>query len=1020
MPENGLDSDHDQVYLRFLFGLGDRRSAGETLFETFEKVLEEFGIQIEFNTEDDGIQEVTRNLGDIGYDDDEVRHAAASGRRELRGRSQYTHDAEDESGMLAQLRADSRASTSRLEISKKEVAVARPASRATSKPNDRMSTFAYSPNIPAATARGRLTADEWTLDLRERMNTGHIVKPSSHLRPSSQKAMMPVRVLKNDEDSLRDEISTNSSDPTDDISQIRSQKAHNLLPFSLKDEERLYAPSKTQLLRDAYIFHSYRIQSVARDAVEKWCHAAWKAKDHHEHMNRIATAHDMEVLLRQAFEHWRLRLHEKKQAIETKRYFDRLERKATRARDLYLLTKAFTHWWQCTQDEVLRTSLARQHILSVKYFHAWKDLTIANHKKAHFESLQKHFVIWKRRYFQVVTDDIKADLAEQRRLLKKAYWYWFWAFCEARAPEWQARRQKQRSLRTWVNAFRINQQRHQMVTSHIEVASKRFFVSIWGGKARKALHDRDIAVVYSRQTVTSRALGAWVRTKRYGPLVQQVSNLMDWRVAGTTFALFIHRYRVEKQAEHLDRLRVMRNAWTHWNDHLRWQTLNKRIDDRHLLEALYRWTIVERLKLLQRLTKQRLKERYLLRLRDHWSVGEAHRNDAFRILETQFTRRSLHLILSQWRLRTRTLFQNQNIAVEFHAPKVMHESLQSMTRKLRGVQTLERVADDAAFYFMAKRTIKQWRVAATESKRRKRRSAYVEVRRKMKMGLARTMLERWHSATTVVLGTVAEATLFDQNRRLRLAVNWYSQWRFSYELVVDLQSQALSHYDEKLLLRHLTCWQARTTYLTELARKAHLYAHSQQQRLAFDCFNRLRLRLIELKGPQATAESLRIRYLKRLFHRTLRHWQEKLANRLERPTPKRAVFSTKSRRTHMLGEGDDQLGAAAARVEEWAELDQSQWIPQLDARPMATPLAGYLNTPSRRAARARALIEDSSTPKGTPIQMRLRAQLNATTPGPTRRGLFGQSATRAKECGIGRLGVPIEGSGSTTVVDRDE
>lgn len=1018
LPENGLDSDHDQVYLRFLFRLGNSRKEGEALFETFEKLLDELGIQIEFNTDDDAIQEVTRNLADIGYDDEQAQLSAEPPSRARHATVQQMYDGEGENAGLARSRADSRASTSRLEVSKKAAAVERPASRATTRPTERTSNVATSNSIPVAIPRGRLTAKEWTQDLREQMNVRDFVRASSHGERGEHSGMLPIRPPQNKEVALKDKSFLSSGDHIGELSQARYQGALSASPFVLDDEEKIYAPSRTQLLRDAYIFHSYRIRSVARDAVEKWCHAALEAKDHHEHMYRIASAHDKEVLLRQAFEHWRLRLHEKKQAVETRRYFDRLERRVAKARDLYLLTNAFTHWLQCAQDEVLRTSLARQHVLSIKYFHAWKDLTIANQKKAYVQCLQKYLIVWRRRYFQAVTNEIKADLAAQRRLMRNAYWHWFWSFCEARAPVWQARRLKQRSLLKWVNAFQTNRQRDQQVTLHIELASRRFSVSVWLAKARKALHNEEVAASYRRQKLTSRALGAWVRTRRYSPLVQQVSNMADWRVAGVTFGLFINRYRLEKQAKQLKRLRVMRNAWTQWNDHLRWQTLARRVDDRRLLEALYKWTIAERLSLLRRLSEQRLKGRCLLKLRDQWSLREAKRNDASRVIETQTTRRSLHLILLQWRLRSRTFLQNQKVAIEFHAPKVSYEALQSLTRVLEEVRILNRMARDAAFYFTAKCSLKRWHIAAVESKRQKRRSAYIVVKRKTKMNLASAILQRWRSATAVAQDIADEATLFDHNRLLRLAATLFSQWRSAYENTVDLQFQATSRCEEQSLLRHLRIWRQRTAYFTDLDRKALLYAFSQQQNLAFNCLNKLRLRLIELKGPQATAENLRVRYQKRHFHRTLRYWQDKVANRLDKPTRSRAAFSTKARRTRLLPQDDDQL-VATARAEEWTELDHGEWSPRLDNQSRTTFLSGYLDTPSKRAAHARALILDSTTPKGTPTQMRLRAQLNAT-PGTTKRELFGRSAMSLRKNSFGGLTLPVEGSGSTTVVDRDE
>ena len=1000
--------------MRFLFRLGDRREDGESLFETFEKLLDELGIQIEFNTEDDGIQEVTRNLAGIGgYFDEEAQDAARSSRHSRRASATSVYDAEDESTGVVRSNADSRASMSRLETSKKADTDTRPASRATTRPTERTSNPATPRKAPIIAPKRRLTALEWTQDLQQRqLNEKALTRNKQEDSRKDIAHGLPRLPQTNKHSQAGNSFSGNTN-----IGEIGApfSEAFRRHPFILGDKEQFYATSRTQLLRDADTFQSYRIRSVARDAVEKWCYAAMEAKNQHEYMHRIALAHDKEILLRQAFEHWRLRLHERKKAVQTKQYFENLERRAERARDLYLLTKAFTHWSQCAEDEALRTSLARQHVLRIKYFNAWKDLTIATRNKAHLQRQQKYFGHWRQRYIQIITNDIKADLAYQRYLLRSAYWHWFWGFCEARAPEWQARRLKQRLLFKWVAAFRTTRQGNHRVTLDVERAAKKHFILKWLKKVRKRLHNQDVAVTYSRQTLTAGALKTWVRVCKHGPLTEQVSNMVDWRVAGATFATLVNRYQLRKQADSLSHLRLMRNAWTQWNDRLRWQTLTRRINDRHMLEALYKWTLAERLNLLTRLSNERLKETYLLKLRDQWSFEQTQRNDASRTIETQLTRRSLHLILLQWRLRCETLHQNEQIATKFHAPKVVYETLHLVNLRLQQIKVLNKMANYAAFYLSRKRFINRWHTATIESKRQKRRNAYMQIRRNTKMKLGSEMLQRWRLTTASARDMKGEANLFDHDRLLRLGATLFNQWRASYDLAVDQHFQATNYYDEHLLLRQFRIWTEHTTKLTELERTAFQTAHLYQQNLALSCLNRLRIRLIELKGPQATAENLRNRYKKRHFYNMVRHWQGKTAHRRDRPILGRAILSVKARRTKFFGQGDDGH-AANPRAEEWMELDQGEWIPQPEAQSGFTSLSGYLNTPTKKAAHARALIQESTTPEGTPLQTRLRAQLNAT-PRTTQRAIFGRSIEMRKR-DFPRL--PIEGSGSTTVVDRDE
>ena len=853
----------------------------------------------------------------------------------------------------------------------------------------------------------RLTALEWTQDLEDRQRERRSFVDQQPSRTSNDKRRSrPRKRSLSAEDPLQDD-----SEYAEHVSRSPCKVPLESLPFVLSEKARFYAPSRTQLLRDAETFQSYRIRSVARDAVDKWCFAAMEAKNRHEYMQRVAIAHDTEILWRQALEHWRLRLHERKQAVQTMRYFQHLERRATKARDLYLLTKAFTHWRQCARDEVLRVTLARQHILSVKYFNAWRDLTIANQDKVHDHGLRKYFGLWRRRYVQNVTNDIKAELAHQRYLMRSAYWHWFWGFCEARAPEWQARRLKQRTLMKWLITFRTNERRNQQVTIHIEIAAKRFFITKWLNKAKRILHNRDTAAAYNHQTLSAQAFRTWNRIHRHFPILQQVSNMVDWRIARATFAIFVNRFRQLKQAESLARLRVKRNAWTQWNDHLRWQTLARQIDDRCVLEVLYKWTIAERLKLSIRLFQERQKEKYLMMLRSIYTRRERQRNDGLRAIESQLTRRSLHLIISQWRVSCKMFQQNEQVAIKFHDPRIAYEAFNSLSRRSQDIEVLNKKASHAADYFVLKRSLDRWHAAFISSKRQKRRNAYIQIRRKSKMDLASAMLQRWQSATAMARKMDREAFQLDQDRILRIAADLFNRWSMSYDRVVDQHFYATNHFDEQLLVRLFRLWSHRTSDLTDSERTAFQHAHLHRQNTALICLNKLRLRLIELKGPQATAENLRMRYEKRHFYNMVRLWQEHTAHRLDKPTRNRVTLSAKSRRTKLLGRSDNRFGATA-RAEEWTELDQGEWPPQLEAQSGTISQPGFFNTPSKRAARTKAMIQESTTPSGTPFQTRLRAQLY-TTPRTTQRALFG----RMKDSKTTPL---LEGSGSTTAVDRDE
>ena len=1006
LPQNGLHPDHDQIYLPYLYRLGGKREEGQSLYESFEALLAELGFQIEFVADGEGGEEITKDIGAEYGDDDRANGqvGVTNGSRPRPRRASFNsmYDAEDESTRAIRQRITSRASMSRLETGQSAVLDTRPSTRATTRRTEKTGVNALSSKSPGApNRRGRLTAEEFATGASHT----HRTLASAFSRNERQRNIRPAstassRNVNGYAESSVDDISLTTTSRNNLNSQSLEIPLNSQRPFVLAQNERVYQPSKTQLLRDARDFHNYRIRSVARDAVDKWCFAAFQAKDQHEHMERLAAAHDKEILLRQAFEHWRLRLHARKQAAETESFFNRLERRATKARDLFLLAKAFSHWAQCAHEEVLRTSNARQHVLSTKYLRAWREITVTNQFKMRHQGLRKFFGVWKQRYIATITNEIKADLRRHESLSRNAYWQWFWYFCERRAPEWRAARLKRKYLLQCVAAFRNNVPLNQQVALQSFNGSKKKVMLPWLEKARITMSAVRKADAFHKQNQTADALQAWRRTMQYAPICRQISNMVDWRVAGENFSTFITRYRLEKQAESVCRLRIMRTAWTQWNDRLRWQSLARRIDDRFLIESLYKWVIAERYLLLHRLSKERLKQRMFSKLKSHCILRQAQRENGLRIAQEAQRKSRVRSFIRQWYSKLGSYRQDELVAFEFSAPKLAQDTLTLWTRSSAQVRDLNSMARHANFFFVTKKCYKRWQSATANAKRQKRRIAYVQIRRRSKMNLAAGVLRQWRSLSAQTQGMQRKADSVDQSRLLRVGTDLFDRWKEQYNVRRDQDYRATQHFERRLLERHLYTWIERLENQARLEETAELNDEMRIKNIAFGWCNKLRLKIIELKGREAKAENLRAWYEKRRFRNILRHWHGQTAGKLDR-TNRGTTFSSRIKRARSQTEVDDHVGQTRG-AEEWTDFDIGDWIPALEAQSSNTPLPGYLSTPSKRAARAKALVRVSTTPAGTPLEYRHRSQ-TGSTPRTSRRGAFGKSTTALKGSTFGAI-----------------
>lgn len=977
LAQRGLDPNHDQVYLRFLFRLGDKKLPGQSLYGSFDSLLEELGIQIEFISGEDGILDITRDLSGepgVGFETGVQSNAGSTRRNPSRRASFHSmYDAEIENSRANRSRIHSRGSSSQRQYGQRLPPTERPATRASTRPTEKTHerTLVSQPSaIPPG--RGRLTAQEFASNLQhyQRRNASALSNGDQRtqtLTLATDHLASPTNTIDGFNWDEGSQFPVSNREPNENGPTETTQEAQ--LAYTLDRRELLYRPSETQLLRDAETFQRYRIDAVARDAVKKWSTAVLQAKKDHKEMEALAVRYDTGILMRQGFDHWRTRLREKIQAVETEGFFGHLERRAGKARDLFLLTKAFTHWAQCTHDEVLRTSTARSQILRLRYFNAWREITVVNEIKVRQQALRKFIKIWKQRSLGNKIHGVNALSVYDETLLKTAYWQWFWSYCQRRAPQWRAARLKAKYFPLWTLRAQQVAQRHHQISKIMSKKTKKSVLMQWLKKTRVILSSSQQAGSLRANSLAARSLSEWNLRKQHAPLVQRISNMVDWRVAGTTFATLVARYRVERHAQAVNRLRTIRNVWTHWNDRLRCQTLAQKIGDRFMLEALYRWVVAERKVLLERLHGQRLKRRMLLKLLSRLSSIEAQRNQTSQVIVRGRDQRGLHLAIAAWRRQLDLHQQNERTALEFYSPRIAQEALQVWNTRSTQLRRLRGWAENARFYFLALKFLKRWRAAVVESKRKKRRDAYAYLRRKLKIDLATEVISRWRRLAVHMIEVNRDAQLTDQKRLLQYGSGLFDVWKTRWKSALDQNREADDHYRRKVFERYLHKWEEQLRTHQEREEQAQQYAQLRTESIAFGWLHKLRLQMIELQGRSRNADSLRGLYDRRHMHNLLRRWHMKIATQPGRLQPDR-TFSSRSKRFGLRTDDDDITG----RAEEWTAFEEGfdlgDWIPALESN--TTPLPGYLSTPSKRAARVKALARGSTTPAGTPSQRRLR------------------------------------------------
>lgn len=989
--------------MRFLFRMGAKGLRDQPLFERFEETLRAMGIVLEMDSTGDGSEETrAQHTSSLGVDpppptgealdrsmppaEDSTQHRTR--RRRASFNSMYDVG-EDATTQKSVHRPSSRSSMSRLEIGKpdfpephEDIADKRAAAKRerASSQLDRNQLLAQFLEMGRRLMDGLDPLAQPTKPQEIPGNGDHV--PSVSMPPTTSGQL----TSSSSRGSYRRSISNMSSDSEESL--FDAERQRTIVDVNVADTMPP-KPSLADMLRDASTFATYRRRMTARRILMKWLEKAVRSQQSHRDMEALAVNRDRVTLLRQALDVWRAQLQKKRQNIHTERFFKHLERRAARARDLYLMTKAFTHWAQVTSERVARTAAARQHILLLKYFNAWREITAVNELKVHRLNAKRPLDAWRRRLRRTRDDEATADAVLAANLKRRYLLCWRWALCYSRwAPEYSDYRLVRRSLLCWIRALRTQREReHETEQQYRRGLVQDAFQKLLA-KSRLVAAAQTEADSRYRNKLLAAHFESWRIEARLAPPAAQVAKKVDRRILKTAFAHWRLRFEAMQQAKEFDRLRVMRNAWTNWNDQLRCNALNARIEERLKMEAMYKWILAERCRLAQRVRDQRIQ-------RDTFAIFISTAREMSRELmqreDEYVSRRDRDLVRSAlhvWREKLALQRRREFAASEFYSPRVTRDALVVWSAKHQHVRKLERWASDARYYFLMSRVIKQWRRATANAAKKRRQDAYQVVRRKIKMNLATNALGVWRAKVQHVAELEQQA---DQMRRERLravAAGAFTQWHEQATKKLQDIQDADVYYHRQLAYDSLARWTEALSQVRALEEQAYRIDLARVTEAASAQLRKLSLRIFQVRSSIETADAMRERVLRRHFRRLFHHWLEKArAQRDARDSPGPAFFTSTTPLPTVPEETSlEPTTPGPAQFEPTLNVSELMTAPRnqnemVSTTPTTTP--AYLLSPSKRAARARSLAQMSytpATPLYSPFPGRLRGFSSASRP----------------------------------------
>jgi protein SFI1 len=749
---------------------------------------------------------------------------------------------------------------------------------------------------------------------------------------------------------------------------------HNLPDIDAQLNPTLYfEPSQTQLELNAEVFLSTAALRSARHALHAWHNSTLRRQSALSKADATAIAHDRRTLLKQAFDQWRAALSLRIQELRKEHHLERLCDRAKHFRDRFLLNKAFTHWAMSCEEEKLRQKVAQRHILRVTYFRRWRAIAAENQAKVRSILVRKYVAVWRAKTARRLHWEEQAEAHYEERLMKKYKSAWFWHFCSRRVEGWHEQWIEKKGFRRLFESYQASQARERQAghfySSHLRRRALRHLTT----QLHSRRDDEALVCEHRERVAALKCLSALHMYAKVQPLGRQVVRRLDESAKRKAFRIWRQDLALSRQADEVNRSRILQNAWTNWNESLRCKALAQKIDERVLMESLYRWILQERLTLFQRTANVRLLGRAFAWWRGKVAEERDQLGDAERLFQERQRRRRLAYGMRQLNMATRSREDAERAAVEFSNSRALPKTLDAWKMRTNHAGQLAKWAADARYYCLCSGVLRVWKERTTEHKANRRRDAYIEIRARIKIKLVTNCFAKLRTACTNIRSMSEEADRRVQAGSADAASKAFTHWREETARYSLLDTQALDLDHQKLLSSALAAITLAGAHLASLDQQAHQFRRNTDLALEAGALRRLQWATFTTSRKVESADALWARNRDQHIRHMLRHWAAQTGVR-------RAAAAEPGEITEIQGaEPESPSLRPASRAASRSALPDIAFASSPPTQMNAATTPSYLRTPSRprRAGRFRPL------PAPAPITpMAFDSALLATSPAP--------------------------------------
>ncbi|KAK6507386.1 hypothetical protein TWF481_005821 [Arthrobotrys musiformis] len=776
----------------------------------------------------------------------------------------------------------------------------------------------------------------------------------------------------------------------------------------IRDKAGLVAAAEKAVAR----FNNRQI-AFAGEILRHWRMRAYKAVDYHQLQWDLACCKDQRVLASQVLDVWR-----------TGVYWKSLERRVTIRRQRSILLRCIDIWREKALHKAQRKATIDRNMLMRKIFRAWKAHAQSTADKIRQFQLASSLRKWRQRLAQNRAMEEVARRRYDSDLKFRAYWTLFYGYCNIRAPQLNEHRLKK-------FAVQLMQSRVETLRENERIADDLYCFSLlkkyfrtWRGDlawtrdiAAKADEERRYMLLY-------RGVLTWRREARYSPLVRQQQDNHDVNQATALVALWRNRLRQIKAADHVNKINVLKTMFRSWRLKLRLKEHENYVKSVYLSAWFDRYSAA----LADRCYQYHIWRRWLQEWRGRLQTARDYEAVAEDFVDSGMHSKLKLAGVQALRARLYKMQELEDKANEFRRRRLLTAAFGSLLQKKEKVDQLHAISASAAYFLGAKKLVKVWQQTMEKHKRQHRKDAYNQIIRNRALRIrAQAFNALLVKHESIVALNITAHDFFESGCKVQ-AGNLLVEWKERTQDVQELESHAVEFRQRQLMVFGLQAVVKKLQSVRNLYHLAETYNEiSRKDRLA-GMFKKLKNAQFHRKLESFRADMFRERAEAGRRKSIIRSWywasQERIDRRNIDDQLNREMFLEEERQIEeqkRMEAAEDQL-AREERLrsrrrnygrsevgersilgpEGLSMLDVSQWVHSNSAAATQQPpstVTRIPQTPSARAARARALLETRNT--AAPIT---RLKLVSTTPvsspsrkfsksiAPFRRSLLGKPA----------------------------